>query len=70
MPFDARLLEILCCPLCREALKDLLAVQNRQVSTLKERPDATGLECVACRRIYPIVDGIPNLLVDDPDPAR
>lgn len=56
MPFDARLLEILCCPLCRE--------------TLKERPDATGLECVACRRIYPIVDGIPNLLVDDPDPAR
>lgn len=56
VPFDARLLEILCCPLCREALK--------------ERPDATGLECVACRRIYPIVDGIPNLLVDDPDPAR
>ena len=54
MSFDPRLLEILCCPTCREALK--------------ERPDATGLECVGCHRIYPIVEGIPNLLADEPAP--
>jgi len=53
---DARLLEILCCPSCREALR--------------QRPDATELECVGCHRIYPIVDGIPNLLVDDLDLPR
>jgi uncharacterized protein YbaR (Trm112 family) len=51
---DARLLEILCCPTCRENLKEL--------------PDGTGLECVGCHRIYPIVDGIPNLLADEPAP--
>jgi uncharacterized protein YbaR (Trm112 family) len=49
---DPRLLTILCCPNCREALN--------------ERADATGLECTGCHRIYPIVDGIPNLLADDP----
>ena len=54
MSFSARLLEILCCPICREALK--------------ERPDATGFECVGCHRIYPIVKGIPNFLAEDPAP--
>lgn len=53
---DARLLEILCCPICRKALE--------------ERPGAKGLECVGCHRIYPIVDGIPNLLADEPAPPR
>ena len=51
MSLDARVLEILCCPACREALT--------------ERPDHSALECVACHRVYPIVDGIPNLLVDE-----
>jgi uncharacterized protein YbaR (Trm112 family) len=51
MLLDARLFEILCCPACREALRP--------------RPDPPGLECVGCHRIYPIVDGIPNLLLDD-----
>ena len=51
---DARVLEILCCPSCREALV--------------ERPDEGGLECVGCHRLYPIVDGIPNLVVDEPTP--
>lgn len=56
MPLDARLLEILCCPACREDLRQL--------------PDDSGLECVGCRRVYPIVDGIPNLVVDDRAPQR
>lgn len=49
---DARLLEILCCPVCRCALTEL--------------SDAKGLECTGCHRIYPVVDGIPNLLAEEP----
>jgi len=56
LTLDARLLAILCCPACREALQT--------------RPDPPGLECVGCHRIYPIVDGIPNLLVDDAVPPQ
>ncbi len=51
MPLDPRLLEILCCPSCRKDLRPLA--------------DETGLECLGCHRIYPIVDGIPNMLVED-----
>jgi len=54
VPLEPRLLEILCCPTCREALT--------------ERADESGLECVGCHRIYPIVDGIPILLADEPAP--
>jgi uncharacterized protein YbaR (Trm112 family) len=54
VPLDPRVLEILCCPICREALT--------------ERADATALECVGCHRLYPVVDGIPNLLADEPSP--
>jgi uncharacterized protein YbaR (Trm112 family) len=56
MTFDARVLEILCCPSCRGALE--------------ERPDRSGLECVGCHRVYPIVDGIPNLIVEDAKASR
>jgi uncharacterized protein YbaR (Trm112 family) len=56
VPIDARVLEILCCPSCREALED--------------RPDGSGLECVGCHRVYPIIDGIPNLIVEEPKPTR
>jgi uncharacterized protein YbaR (Trm112 family) len=51
VPLDSRLLEILCCPSCREAVRQLL--------------DGSGVECVACRRVYPIVDGIPVMLVEE-----
>jgi len=54
VPLDPRVLEILCCPLCHEALK--------------ERPDGRGLECAGCHRVYPIVGGIPNMLADEPAP--
>ena len=49
---DPRLLEILCCPICRCALTEV--------------EDAKGLRCVGCQRVYPIVDGIPNLLAEEP----
>ena len=51
MPLDARLFEILCCPSCRSAVRQLA--------------DGTGIECVACRRIYPIVAGTPVMLVEE-----
>lgn len=45
------LLDILICPACREALE--------------LKPDGSGLKCVACKRLYPIRDGVPIMLVSD-----
>ena len=50
MPIPAHILEILACPACRSAVREL--------------PDGKGLACTGCRRVYPIVDGIPSLLVE------
>jgi Uncharacterized conserved protein len=47
---DPRLLEILCCPSC----DDRPSV----------RLDDGGLKCDRCGRIYPIRDGIPEMLVE------
>jgi hypothetical protein len=51
VPLDARVLEILCCPSCR--------------GTVGLLPDGDGLECVSCGRIYPILDGIPVMLIEE-----
>jgi LSD1 subclass zinc finger protein len=45
------LLEILVCPACRKPLAVTAA--------------GDGLKCAACRRVYPIKDNIPVLLVDE-----
>jgi uncharacterized protein YbaR (Trm112 family) len=45
---DKALLEILVCPVCKTALT--------------EKNDA--LKCNQCRRVYPVRDGIPIMLVD------
>jgi uncharacterized protein YbaR (Trm112 family) len=45
------LLEILVCPLCK------VSVQLT--------PDESGLKCPQCRRVYPIRDGIPTMIVDE-----
>ena len=54
VPLDARLLEVLCCPACRGAVRQL--------------PNSAGVLCVACSRLYPIVDGIPVMLVEESRP--
>lgn len=61
MAISQDLLEILACPACRAKVG------------LKE--DGSALKCVACRRVYPIRDDIPVMLVDeatieDEEPAQ
>ena len=49
---SAELLEILACPKCKGALRQAEA----------------ALECPACKLSYPIVDGIPVMLVEEARP--
>jgi uncharacterized protein YbaR (Trm112 family) len=51
MAISKELLEILICPACRGELE------------LKQ--DGSGLKCVACKRVYPIREDIPVMLVDE-----
>lgn len=51
MPVDAALLEILVCP---DDKSPVHLVNN-----------GTGLKCDVCRRVYPVKDDIPIMLVDE-----
>jgi uncharacterized protein YbaR (Trm112 family) len=51
MAVDPALLEILVCPACRTP-----------VHVVK---DGAALKCDTCRRVYPIQDDIPIMLVDE-----
>ena len=51
MPVDAELLQILACPNCKTKV-DL--VKN-----------GTALKCDKCKRVYPIKDDIPVMLIDE-----
>ena len=51
MALSKELLEILVCPLCKAALE--------------VKPDDKGLKCVQCKRVYPIRDDIPVMLIDE-----
>lgn len=51
MPISKDLLEILVCPLCKEPVE--------------LKTDETGLKCPACKRVYPVRDDIPVMLVDE-----
>ncbi len=51
MAVSKDLLEILVCPLCKAPV-ELLQDQN-------------GLKCVQCKRVYPIRDDIPVMLIDE-----
>ena len=60
MAISEDLLEILACPACK--------------AKVELKPDGSGLKCVKCRRVYPIRDDIPVMLVDEAtiedDPAN
>jgi uncharacterized protein YbaR (Trm112 family) len=51
MPISKDLLDILVCPECKTPLRQLTDA-------------ASGLHCETCRRIYPIRDEIPVLIID------
>lgn len=51
MAISKDLLDILVCPLCKVSVQ-LTA-------------DGQGLKCAQCRRVYPIKDDIPVMLVDE-----
>lgn len=55
----ADLMEILVCPLCRAELR--LAVEREDGGEIV----AGTLTCTKCGEVYPIEDGIPNLLPPD-----
>ncbi len=51
MAISQDLLDILACPACK--------------SKVELQPDGTGLKCVQCRRVYPIRDDIPVMLIEE-----
>ena len=51
MAISKELLEILVCPLDK--------------ATLELQPGGAGLKCTQCRRVYPIRDDIPVMLIDE-----
>ena len=51
MAVSKELLEILVCPVCKTPV---------QITA-----DEKGLKCSTCRRVYPIRDDIPVMLVDE-----
>ncbi|MGA8223063.1 MAG: Trm112 family protein [Candidatus Acidiferrales bacterium] len=51
MAVSQELLDILVCPLCK--------------TPVKMTSDHNGLKCSKCRRVYPVRDDIPIMLVDE-----
>ena len=56
MAIRKELLDILVCPLCKYPVRLL--------------PDGSGLKCEACKRIYPVRDDIPVMLVEEATLAK
>lgn len=51
MAISHDLLEILACPVCK--------------TKVELKPDGSGLKCAECKRVYPIRDDIPVMLMDE-----
>ena len=51
MGVSKELLDILVCPLCK--------------TPVKLTPDEKGLKCSTCRRVFPIREDIPVMLLDE-----
>ena len=51
MAVSEELLEILACPACK--------------AKVEVKPDGSALKCVECKRVYPIRDDIPVMLIDE-----
>jgi uncharacterized protein YbaR (Trm112 family) len=51
LTISKELLAILVCPVCRKPVQPLT--------------DGSALKCEACKRVYPVRDGIPVMLVEE-----
>jgi uncharacterized protein YbaR (Trm112 family) len=51
MAISQELLDILVCPLCK--------------TPVKLAPDNSGLKCQTCKRVYPVRDDIPVMLLEE-----
>ena len=51
MAISKELLSILVCPLCK--------------APVHLKADQSGIQCEKCRRVYPIKDDIPVMLIDE-----
>ena len=51
MPIPKEILDILACPVCKNPVRPL--------------SDDSGYRCEACKRLYPVRDGIPVMLVEE-----
>jgi uncharacterized protein len=51
MAVSQELLDILACPVC--------------IKSVHLTPDGKGLKCEQCKRVYPIVDDIPVMLIEE-----
>jgi len=78
MAVDPKLLEILVCPEDKASLELVElgeATRARLVDAYREHfkdeePEVeVGLRCSLCDRVYPVVSGIPVMLVDEALPA-
>ena len=74
MAIDNELLEILACPLDKEEVK-LVPLSAERATSVREKYREkfrgeepvveSGLQCVKCHRVYPIVSDIPVMLVEE-----
>ena len=60
MAISKELLDILVCPVCIASARDPQQPEPKVV--LKE--DGSGLKCIECKRVYPVRDNIPIMMVD------
>jgi len=56
MTLDPELVVLLACPKCK--------------GKVELRPDESGFVCRACGLFYPVVDGIPNFLIEEALPVE
>jgi uncharacterized protein YbaR (Trm112 family) len=56
MPLNQELIDILACPKCKGAVK--------------LRDDQSAFECSNCKLAYPVIDEIPNFIIEEAQPLK
>ena len=56
MALNRELIDILACPKCKGAIK--------------LRDDQSAFECGTCKLAYPVVDDIPNFIIEEAHPLK